>query len=275
MSANPRSGGVTLQTENCESTPTTTRHNKRQASNSPTDHSPPTARVRTEEPAMSLTAENFLALLSNPDVAQALQNLFHGAITSALAEANAKIRNIEQDFVKEKLINTQQEAKIQSLVAENESLKVSLDELEQYGRRNSVRMWSKSEEKTGENTDQIVLEHAQKIGASIAAGDISRSHRVGRPRTGTTRAIIVKFVSYNKRREFYSKRKNDQDVFISEDLTKRRAELLYKARLLRKSKQISQCWSADGRILVRGPPAGDRLGVIKQINSEQDLSQFQ
>ena len=147
MSANPRSGGVTLQTENCESTPTTTRHNKRQASNSPTDHSPPTARVRTEEPAMSLTAENFLALLSNPDVAQALQNLFHGAITSALEEANAKIRNIEQDFVKEKLINTQQEAKIQSLVAENESLKVSLDELEQYGRRNSVRMWSKSEEK--------------------------------------------------------------------------------------------------------------------------------
>ena len=156
-----------------------------------------------------------------------------------------------------------------------EALKVSLDELEQYGRRNSVRMWSKSEEKTGENTDQIVLEHAQKIGASIAAGDISRSHRVGRPRTGTTRAIIVKFVSYNKRREFYSKRKNDQDVFISEDLTKRRSELLYKARLLRKSKQISQCWSADGRILVRGPPASDRLGVIKKINFEQDLSQFQ
>ena len=55
-----------------------------------------------------------------------------------------------------------------------------IEELEQYGRRNGVRIHGIKEQK-GENTDQIVLDLAKSIGADIPKTALGRSHR-GWPR---------------------------------------------------------------------------------------------
>ena len=93
------------------------------------------------------------------------------------------------DIIKEK------DEKIKSLTENVETLKTKVkalqsdvsrlangqDELEQYGRRNSIRIWTDEPEKQGEDTDSIVMGYAKKAGVTISSSDISRSHRVGRP----------------------------------------------------------------------------------------------
>ena len=76
------------------------------------------------------------------------------------------------------------------------------DALEQYTRRNSVRI-SGYPEQANENIDEIVLTIAGVIDVQLLPSDIDRSHRVGK--TGKTtgkprhRDIILKVATYNAR----------------------------------------------------------------------------
>ena len=74
-----------------------------------------------------------------------------------------------------------------------------IDALEQYTRRNSVRI-SGVPETEGENTDEIVSKIADALHTHIGPSDIDRSHRIGKPKTGgRQRDIIVQFATYNAR----------------------------------------------------------------------------
>ena len=109
---------------------------------------------------------------------------------------------------------------------------------------------------------------------------IVRSHRVGKEQTGKSRAIIVKFTSYRARRSVYSARRKCKDVFVSKDLTKKRSQLLFQARQLKRGQKIHSCWSRDGRLYIRelndwgantgGPP----YGRVVQIHSHEDLEKY-
>ena len=79
---------------------------------------------------------------------------------------------------------------------------LKVDELEQYDRRNSLRLSLNTKEEDAENTDEIVMNVAKKLGVDIECSDISRSHRVGRPGS-KPRPILVKFVSYRMREKLY------------------------------------------------------------------------
>ena len=102
---------------------------------------------------------------------------------------------------------------------------LKVDELEQYDRRNSLRLSLNTKQEEVENTDKIVVN-----GVDIECSDISRSHRVGRPGS-KPRPILVTFVSYRMREKLYSNRKKMvKNTYISEDLTRYRQGLFYKAR---------------------------------------------
>ena len=71
-----------------------------------------------------------------------------------------------------------------------------IDRLEQYSRRDSVRVCGIAET-DNENTRDIVVRVAKDMGVDISPNDISVSHRVGGPRRGRsdkTRPILAKFV---------------------------------------------------------------------------------
>lgn len=134
-------------------------------------------------------------------------------------------------------------------------LETAMDETEQYSRRNSLRI-SKIPESQDENTDHIVLKVAETVGVNISPSDIDRSHRVGKYGNNLTRDILVKFGTYRARERLIKSRKHlkgsDLDgVFINEDLTKIRSQLLYEARKCVKSEQLLGAWSSDGRILIK------------------------
>ena len=111
-------------------------------------------------------------------------------------------------------------------------LQRDVDDGEQYSRCNSVRISGVGE--SGEkDTDRIIKNIARDLDADITLNDTDRSYRVGKSRNGHPRAIVVKFTSYSARHAFYSKRMDlrhlnaGRNIFIKEDLTARRSELLF------------------------------------------------
>lgn len=153
------------------------------------------------------------------------------------------------------------ECKLAESAAEIQQLKQKLmdrtDELEQYQRRNSLRIFGR-EELPGENTDEIVLEVAKKLRVPLSLNDIDRSHRVGRKEAGKKRPIIVKFISYRKRREMFAAKRQlkNTGTTIREDLTRQRLTIYREAVNLFSERNV---WTADGSIVIK--KGNDRLRV--------------
>ena len=55
-------------------------------------------------------------------------------------------------------------------------------------------------------------------------------------------------------------------LFVNEDLTKTRSELLYELRKHKKNGLISDCWSFNGNILYKDTQCG-----VHQVRSKQDV----
>ena len=160
------------------------------------------------------------------------------------------------------------------------------DSLEQHGRRNSVRI-SGYPESFGVSTDDVVLSVSRELDVEIIKSDIDRSHRVGksnpqRPGRSTQdkprpRDILVKFASYNARQPLYDMRKDLQksenekmkNLFINEDLTKKRSQLLYDARCLFRVDKLTAAYSLGGRLFVR-----DDQNQRHYTQSKADLKNF-
>ena len=187
---------------------------------------------------------------------------------------------------------------IQSLRTENEKLRKDVDDLtkrlskaesdndalEQYTRRNSVRISGVPEDFNGENTDGIVLKIAEELEVPLNPCDIDRSHRVGkvdnkrRSAPGASprhRDIIVKFATYNAKQRLFQKRmdlreiEERQNVFVNEDLTRTRSKLLYNARTLMRAKTLKSAYSSDGKIFIRDND--DNRLVVK---SDSDILEY-
>ena len=58
------------------------------------------------------------------------------------------------------------------------------------------------------------------------------------------------------------------EIYLNEDLAKRRATLLWETRKLVRAKKLKGSWSFDGRILIE-----NRYGRIRTVNSCKDIQQ--
>lgn len=90
----------------------------------------------------------------------------------------------------------------------------------------------------------------QKLNLTLTKHDIDRSHRVGLPQVGKTRAILVKFVSYRDRAAVFNQKKmlKSSNYSIKEDLTKYRLNVLQEAA---KKYNWENVWTSDGRIVIK------------------------
>ena len=74
---------------------------------------------------------------------------------------------------------------------ESNNRKLENDALEQYGRRNILRV-SGIPKSENEYTDHIILHLASDMGVPMSSSDINRSHRIGKPEdkglTGTRKS---------------------------------------------------------------------------------------
>ncbi|PIK48639.1 hypothetical protein BSL78_14491 [Apostichopus japonicus] len=124
-----------------------------------------------------------------------------------------------------------------------------LNQLEQYSRRNCIRVFG-VEEKPNENTDVLMMDLAsQHLGLNLNPTDIDRSHRIGKKEPGKPRAIIVKFQNYKTRELCIKNRRKLKGtrLVIQEDLTKANQELL---QATKNTTLVKAAWSHDGKVIA-------------------------
>ena len=113
----------------------------------------------------------------------------------------------------------EKEAEVQSLSLSLNKLSEEVDmfnmranDLEQYSRRNSVRIFGIPESQ-GEDTDQLVIKAvSDHLPCTISPADIDRSHRSGKPRADAKkpRPILVKLTHYRKKAALMKDRRRSQ-----------------------------------------------------------------
>ena len=144
-------------------------------------------------------------------------------------------------------------AEIVELRNENERLSAKIDDLEQFNRRNFVRISGVPESgiNNTEDTTDVVVNLVAKTGVQIATTDIEHSYRIGKRNKddkNVKRPIIVKFANYaTKKLSLKSKKKLPKGVYINDDLTKNRSTVAYRARCLVKSRAAKSTWTDDGK----------------------------
>ena len=103
-----------------------------------------------------------------------------------------------------------------------------------------------------DTTEAAIAVFNSRLDLNINNEHIDRSHRLGQRRYETDidrpRPVIVKFASYEtRRRVFTAKRKlKGTKLVVTENLTKRRSELLRKVRSF---DNVECAWTIDGRII--------------------------
>lgn len=139
-----------------------------------------------------------------------------------------------------------------------------LNDIEQYSRKNNIRISGIPEIgiESAETTTGLVV---QKLNSSIEAlnlkiDDIDVAHRLGKKQNGTHRQIIIKFHSRMKRDTILKNRRvfKNTNIFVSEDLTKTNQHVL--ACIRKKSPdEVDRSWSKGGRLFYKAKSDPDTV----------------
>ena len=130
--------------------------------------------------------------------------------------------------------------KVQSLQSEVETLKLDLDDKEQYQRRTSLRIFGLPQEE-GEDSESCrakIIKIIQDEKLDITLDSVDRAHRIGKREKGKPAQVILKFATFRSRTIFYRARdriKTNHKVRTHLDLTKSRLDTLNKAKNLSES----------------------------------------
>lgn len=164
------------------------------------------------------------------------------------------------------------------------AIEMKLDGMEQQSRSLNVRILG-VEESGKENPEKVVMQLVEKkMGVSLSPADLDRCHRIGsssnqespsrstRAKPQQSRPILVRFANHRSRALVMGARAElkGSDIFINEDLTQSRQNLLYK---LRHCKKADRSWSLDGKIFAG--IKNDSGGYTKKlIRSEADIAKL-
>ena len=125
------------------------------------------------------------------------------------------------------------------------TITITIDQLEQYSRRTSVRISGVNESELGEDLTTVVTDMLANINPDmprLTMADLNRVHRVGQKkrqdphteRPQHPRHILVQFKDYNGKLNIMRSGKRIREtmphVYIHENLSQFLATLLYKAR---------------------------------------------
>ena len=122
-----------------------------------------------------------------------------------------------------------------------------------------------------------VINETMALRPPLSPHDLERSHRLGKRRyEHHTRPVIVRFSSDRVRDCVFRPRaslkahnteRRDKPIFINEDLTARRSKLAFATRQLKRQTKLTDCWTANGKILVKDN--SNRIDEIRNLDMLQ------
>lgn len=184
---------------------------------------------------------------------------------------------LESQLVVQKKITDILDAERHALQLKLNNLEDDLDDQQQRSRRPCILVHGIAEE-AKERTDDKVLEVFQKdLNLDVEMADIQRSHRIGKRsnENGRARPIIVRFLSYRKRKLVFDTKKllKGKKIMISESLTPKRYDLLKKCYDVY---GMNNCWTYDGVINCLTGDTNSRNGYPEKkfITKNEDLCEM-
>ena len=209
------------------------------------------------------TIKSDISATVNDAVASALQPL-----TLQVSELSGRVDNNEWN------IGSMQEAQDEA-TERVEQLEVGLEELEQYGRRNSLRFHNVELSDTDNCDDVIVKLCEEKLEVKIETDDISRSHPVGRPNRNDRRQLICRFKNWKVKNSVFSQKSklkgNEDNIFITEDLTSCRQAIVNEMTKAKRAGAIHSHWSNDGRLFLKVTSEGPKH-IVRSIDDLHNLA---
>ncbi|KAI4463744.1 l1 transposable element-related [Holotrichia oblita] len=99
-------------------------------------------------------------------------------------------------------------AHIDQLKEENLVLRNKMDSLEQYSRRNNIRINGIVQEQDENLEEKIISFCEERLNVSVELRDIDRVHRLGKPdKTSSPRSIIIKFTNHGCKQKILAAKK--------------------------------------------------------------------
>ena len=160
------------------------------------------------------------------------------------------------------------------------------DNLEQYTIKQSLEICG-IPDSLYSSSEEVVMKIAEVLEVPMSPEDINISHKIKSKGVGS---ILVKFQSHKAKSRLYKARTKLKNIrvtdvypdastvacvmvgqgriFINENLTTFRKDLLKKANDKRKDGLIFSAWSLDGKILVKTSPEGDPIRIYEQSDLE-------
>ena len=121
-----------------------------------------------------------------------------------------------------------------------------------------------------------VINETMALRPPLSPHDQEISHRLGTRRDEHhTRPVTVRFSSDRVRDRVFRARalkphnteRRDKPIFINEDLTARRSKLAFATRQLKRQTKLTDCWTANGKILVKDN--SNRIVEIRNLDMLQ------
>ena len=234
-------------------------------------------------PLISKTIEASVATTVDAAVKSVQSNVVKEMVESnkklqkSVAEQTRVIQNQEkiikrqEDLLNEKNDTIEQlECQLSAMSLELDSVTAELNDLEQYGRRNSIRINNlkllappKDEADLTKTVTHFLNEMVLKDARPLRTNDIDRCHFVGRATGKRSRQIIMKFHSYHdKNRVFAAKSKlkgNPSKTFITEDLTSRNHAVVKELLSMKTKDEIDSFWTSNGRVFAKKDADSDPI----------------
>lgn len=168
------------------------------------------------------------------------------------------------------------ESKVSALEHQVTGLQDTIDDVDQYERRDTVIISGPSlpDESTHENpTDLIVNTIKQNLHINMTHSDINVAHRLGPKQQGKKRAIIVKLHNRAKKPELVQACITVKpQLYINESLTPKRRSIYSVVRKIRSQHKhlFQQCYTSDGKIIVKLKNSASKIF----LTSETTLASF-
>ena len=220
-------------------------------------------------PVLTAIVAPLITTAINEAVVNAVSAIEKGTISKIKTE-NKELR--ERLSTLESVVKTNEnelevkKKEVTDLQTKLDAMTLKVDNLEQYGRRTSIRLIN-MKIPTGKHCEKLVLElFNNTLKVPTTADEIERCHPLGNQ-------VIVKFKYYKSKAAVFkakSNLKNHPDkIFMTEDLTKTNHSIVKELLQLRKSKQITGFWTQDAKIYLK---VSDDDDAPVRVNSLSDVT---
>lgn len=161
----------------------------------------------------------------------------------------------------------------------NQSLEYRIQELEQIDKNCNIELYG-IDHNHEENVEKIVEKIASKLNTKTE--NIEKIWRLPKRKDTKPSNVIIRFTRQTFRDEWLKRKKivltnndifsngNSNRIYINENLTKEKKELLYNTKKNLKSK-FKYIWIQNGKILIRGEGEGNKIIHIK---NENDINKY-